>query len=532
MKTVICAVNSAYIHKSLALLKLSAYLENVTALEFTVNQPRDFVYNSLLAEKADVYCFSSYIWNITYIEQIAERLKKALGAVIIFGGPEAGGNAKEYSIGHPYIDYVIKGEGEISLSHLLEKIEKGENPTMHGIYRNGEGEGTSPSSKDIPMPYKDSDLSDERGRLIYYETSRGCFNKCAYCVSGDEDCLLYDEEKVKKEISHMAEFDIPLIKLVDRSFNAYGKRSERILEFLAKETKNTTFHLEVAPDLFTEKMLEIIKNAPKGKFQFEAGIQSLNEETLNAIGRICNNEKAFINLEKIISFKNSNVHLDLLAGLPKENMESFVSGFNKTYSLHPYHLDIGFLKVLKGTKAEKYAKDFGIEYESSPPYEVIRTECLSPFDLLRIKKVHNALDRIYNSKAFINTAAYLERRFETPFIMYEFLGDLVISGMSQSSLFTALLKAFPDSYVPLIYDFLASGEKKAPEGFKVIEVPKFSEKCISFISENIEKYYPHLKDVHPSYAFKKLKFYAFSEGVFMSDRESGKSFDITEKIKL
>ncbi len=532
MKTVLCAVNSAYIHKSLALLKLSAYIKEAVSLEFTVNQPKDFVYNALLQENADVYCFSSYIWNITYIEQIALRLKKALGATIVFGGPEAGGNAKEYSKSHPYVDYVIKGEGEVALSHLLSCIEEGKEPSMDGIYHSGEGKGISPICPDIPMPYNDKDLEDASSRLIYYETSRGCFNKCAYCISAEEKCFLYDEEKVKREISHMSEFKVPLIKLVDRSFNAYGKRSERMFLFLKDETGDTSFHLEVAPDLFTEVMLGIIKDAKVGKFQFEAGIQSLNEKTLKAIDRICDNEKAFCNLEKIISFGNSHVHVDLLAGLPEENIESFMAGFNKTYKLCPYHLDVGFLKVLNGTKIQKEAEKYGIEYDDFPPYEVIKTKDMSSFDLLRIKKAHEALDRIYNSKAFINTVKFLEKNFETPFIMYETLGNLIEPQMSQSSLFTKLLEAFPDAEKHLVLDFMTTGEKKPPKGFLIKEIPDFSKKCIEFLSEYSKDYFPHFKDVHPASSFKMLKFYAFSCGVFVSERGKNEVYEITDKIKI
>ncbi len=532
MKTVICAVNAAYIHKSLAVSKLASYIKDAESFEFTINQPRDFVYGCLLSEKAEVYCFSSYIWNISYIEQIAQRLKKALGATIIFGGPEAGGNAREYSKTHPYVDYVIKGEGEATLSHLLECIENGKEPSMDGIYKKGKGKGVSPAISDIPMPYKDAELKEATERLIYYETSRGCFNKCAYCISAKEKCFLYDEEKVKREISHMATFNVPLIKLIDRSFNANGKRSERMFSFLAGETKDTSFHLEVAPDLFTEEMLEIIKKAPKGKFQFEAGIQSLNEDTLKAIDRICDNKKAFRNLEKLISFGNSHVHLDLLAGLPEENLESFIEGFNKTYKLHPYHLDIGFLKVLKGTKIEKEAGKFKIEYDNFPPYEVIKTNDITAIELSRIKKVHEALDRIYNSKAFINTVAYLETKFETPFSMYETLGNMITPQMSQSSFFTRLMQEFPHGEKHLILDFMVSGEKKPPKGFDVLQIPDFSKKCIGFIGEYVKEYFPHLKDMHPAQALKKLKFYAFLCGVFVSERESNKAFEITDKIKI
>ncbi|MDO5477587.1 MAG: radical SAM protein, partial [Clostridia bacterium] len=440
MKTVLCAVNSAYVHKNLAVLKLSKYLgDKARVREFNINSPRDFIYNELLKEKADIYCFSTYIWNIECIKAVAERLKKATGALIILGGPEAGGDAEGLIKNCPYIDYVIKGEGELALEHLLSVIEKDEKPAFPGIYDKVGGSGIAPVLKDLPFCYNERDITENPGKIFYYETSRGCFNKCAYCISGREDVCLYDEEKVKAELLHMTSFNLPLIKLVDRSFNAYGKRSERMLRFLAEETGETCFHLEVAPDLFTEEMLEIIKSAKKGKFQFEAGIQSLNNETLSAIGRISDNEKAFSNLKKIISFGNVNVHTDIIAGLPKENFESFKNTFDMVYSLKAKRMEVGFLKVLKGTTMEELCEKYGIEYESMPPYEVIKTDCLTPFEIAEIKKAHLALDRIYNSGKFSYTVDYIEKTEKSPFELYHSLGSIISEGMSLNKIFKALL---------------------------------------------------------------------------------------------
>ena len=531
MKTVLCAVNSAYIHKNLAVMKLSAYLKGrVSVAEFNVNTPRDSVYNELLKENADIYCFSTYIWNIEYIKAIAERLKKATNAIIILGGPEAGGDAGGFVKKNPYCDYVIKGEGELALENLLKAIEKGETPDFPGVYHKNGGCGTAPVLKEFIPYYTDENIKENFGKILYYETSRGCFNKCAYCISGKEDVCLYDEDKVKEDIRHMASFGLPLIKLVDRSFNAYGKRSERMLRFLSEETGETSFHLEVAPDLFSEEMLDIIKSAKKGKFQFEAGIQSLNNETLSAIGRISDNEKAFSNLKKIISFGNVNVHTDIIAGLPKENFESFKNTFDKVYSLKAKRMDVGFLKVLKGTHMEDICENYGIEYESVPPYEVIKTECLSPFEIAEIKKAHHALDRIYNSGKFSYTVDYIEKTEKSPFELYHSLGSIISEGMSLNKIFKALLEKFPDAKVSLIKDFMLSGEKSVPSGFDNIMIDKFSEKCISFIAEHCKEYFPEMASLHPGAAYKKLKFYAFSEGIFMSDREGQKVFDITGEM--
>lgn len=531
MKTVLCAVNSAYIHKNLAVMKLSAYLKDrVSVAEFNVNTPRDSVYNELLKENADVYCFSTYIWNIEYIKAIAERLKKATNAIIILGGPEAGGDAEGFVKKNPYCDYVIKGEGEVALENLLKAIENGENADFPGVYHKNGGCGTAPVLKEFIPYYTDENIKENFGKILYYETSRGCFNRCAYCILGKEDVCLYDEEKVKEDIRHMASFGLPLIKLVDRSFNAYGKRSERMLRFLSEETGETSFHLEVAPDLFSEEMLDIIKSAKKGKFQFEAGIQSLNKETLSAIGRISDNEKAFSNLKKIISFGNVNVHTDIIAGLPKENFESFKNTFDRVYSLKAKRMDVGFLKVLKGTTMEELCEKYGVEYESIPPYEVIKTECLSPFEIAEIKKAHHALDRIYNSGAFVNTVSFIEEKFSSPFMMYLELGGIIKEGMSLSKVFSKILEKFPDAKVSLIKDFMLSGEKSVPLGFDNIMIEKFSEKCISFLAEKCGDYFSEYSLLHPGAAFKKLKFYAFAEGIFVSDREGQKVFDITGEM--
>ncbi len=528
MKVILCAINSSYVHKNLAILKMEKYFDFPVVLkEYTINQTLNSIYSDLILEKADVYCFSSYIWNIELLIKLSEMIKKALGAIVVFGGPEAGGDPIEYSK-NAYIDYVIKGEGERSLSLLLNNINDKKEGEIEGVYKDGVGQGVAEREVNVPMPYEEKDLKNSENRIIYYEASRGCFNKCSYCVSSNEDCLLYDIEKVKKEIKFLCDNGIKDLKFVDRSFNGYKGRSEELFRFLSEETGETSFHCEIAPDLLSEKMLEIIKNAPSGKFRFEAGIQSTNENTLRAVKRKCDNKKAFENIKKLISFKNCSVHTDIIAGLPLEDKESFKKSFDEVYSLLADQMELGFLKVLKGTDIKKDAEKYGIVYQSFAPYEVIKTECLSVLDLIDIKKAKLALTRLYNSKKFTYTVKKLENEASSFYDMYEEIGECLNEAMSLNKVFSVLLKKYPHLHKELIMDFMLTGEKSTPEGISEKEIPHFSEKCISYLSENCEKYFPELKGMHPAKCFKHLKFRSFEEGVFVSGRDIKRVYHLTD----
>lgn len=530
MKTVLCAVASSFVHKNLAVQKLGKFLgDAVTIREFTVNQPLNTVYAALLSEKADVYAFSCYIWNVEFEKKLAEMLKAALSATIVFGGPEAGAEPEEFLRKTPFCDFVIRGEGEAALSHLLSCLSEGETPSMAGIYGKHGGFGLSPRVQRLPRPYDEEDLADAPHRLIYYEASRGCYNGCAYCVSSLEAEACYDEETVKEDIRFFVRHGVPLVKFVDRSFNACRERAERLFSFLASETGDTRFHLEVAPDLFTESMLQTIENAPSGKFQFEAGLQSLNEETLKAIGRRHDNEKALACLRRLSVMPACELHVDLIAALPLEDKESFERSFNGVYALGACQMDVGVLKVLPGTPMRRLSARYGLVYESFAPYEVIKTDKLSAFELQDIRSAAHALERLYNSGLFSHTLSRLSTTFESAYRMYETLGAFLPPAISLSEVFSRLLSHFPAAKDALVRDFLLSGEKKPPENFNMCLLPHFPERCMAFIARYIGRYFPELSALHPGQAYKQLKFFAFDTGIYMAKRSGSVVYNIEKE---
>lgn len=518
MKTVLCALNSAYVHKSLAALKLEKAMKGrLEVAEYNINMPLDTVYDDLLRREAEIYAFSSYIWNVEYEVKLAERLKKALGATVIFGGPEAGAEPEAFLSEHPFCDYVIKGEGERSLSLLLSAIGEARTPSAPGIYYRGGGFGVSEHEENTPMPYDDNDLCGSENRLVYYEASRGCYNGCAYCVSSAEAPVNYDLDKVKREIRYLCEKGVTLIKFVDRSFNACAARSEELFRFLSEETGNTRFHCEIAPDRFSETMLTTIEKAPPGKFQFEAGIQSVSEQTLSAVSRRCDLTVSFRNLRRLSDCPSVELHTDLIAGLPLEDKKSFEESFDKTYALGAKQMDVGFLKVLRGTPMREIADACGIVYESYPPYEVIRTPEITARELSDIRRAAHALSRLHNSGVFRHTVAFLEPRFSSPYRMYETLGGILTPGESLRQTFSSLLDYCPEAKDALIRDFLLTDEKKPPASFGILSDDTFSRRCIAYLSQHGELF-PEYAALHPGEAYKKLKFFAFDTGTYVAGR--------------
>ncbi|MDP4133376.1 MAG: DUF4080 domain-containing protein, partial [Bacillota bacterium] len=460
-------------------------------------------------------------------------LKKALpDALILLGGPEAGMEPSAMLERYGFIDYVISGAGEEPLKNLLDSLENNKEPYAEGIWsRNECFGGYAMAPIDSPMPYSLDDITNCKNKILYYEASRGFYNKCAYCLSSVDKCMYYDIEKVKKELLFMSEHGAKLIKLIDRSFNADKKRAKELFAFLSKNTQDTKFHFEIAPDIFDEEMFSVLSSVPKGKFQFEAGIQSLNIKTLEAINRKTDIDKALDNIRKIKSLGNIEIHVDIIAGLPYEDLESFIKTFNGVYDLKADMLSLGFLKLLKGTEIRKRAEEFEIVYNSFPPYEVIRTSCISPFELSLLKGVEEALERLYNSGAFKNTIAKLEKKYPSPFDLYKDLSKAFSPGEPRSSIYSKLLcKYGKELKESLILDFMASGEKKPPQGFEPIISDDFRNRCFEFIEKYTDEIFPEYKELPYKELHKKLTFYAFDCGTYVADKAGGVSLNITERF--
>ncbi len=449
MKFLLAAVNAKYIHSNLAVYCLKAYAASkgydVDITEYTINQQQGEVLRDLHGQNPDVVAFSCYIWNIEYIKTIIKDYKKLHPQCEIWlGGPEVSYRAEKILAELPEVRGVLVGEGEETFARLVElykKTEYGKGTgaekkafgesiwnNVHGIvFRedNGEISCTEPAKpldfSRLPFPYGDENLSFFNNRIIYYESSRGCPFSCAYCLSAiDRRVRFRDMDLVKQELKFFLEKRVPQVKFIDRTFNINAERTAELLRFI-KDSDNgiTNFHFEVAAELLTKEQIELFKSLRPGLVQLEIGVQSTNKETLAKINR----KTELVTLKKIVEAvrkkNNVHIHLDLIAGLPKENLESFKNSFNEVYSMNPHQLQLGFLKVLSGAPMEQMAEENEIIYQSAPPYEVLSTKWLSYDDIILLKKVEELVEVYYNSGQFVYSMMYLRQFAKTPFELLE-----------------------------------------------------------------------------------------------------------------
>lgn len=439
MNIVLAAINAKYIHSNLAVYSLRAYAkeyyDQITIAEYTINQQTDEILRDLYRRKPDILCFSCYIWNITYIEMLLYDLKKILPDTRIWlGGPEVSYDAEQVLKRWPEAELVMKGEGEATFAELLACEAGGTEISgrvsqVAGItYCDSSGELIDTGWRqvldlsDVPFVYEQ--LEEFEHKIIYYESSRGCPFSCSYCLSSIDKRLRFrDIGLVKRELGHFIDSRVRQVKFVDRTFNCNHKHSMAIWSFI-KEHDNgiTNFHFEIAADLLTEEEIALIRTMRPGLIQLEIGVQSTNTRTIDEIHRTMKFEQVAEVVREIEAGNNVHQHLDLIAGLPYEDYDSFGRSFNQVYGLRPEQLQLGFLKVLKGSDMERQQTDYGLVHKTSPPYEVLATKWLSYAEVLRLKEVEEMVEVYYNSGQFAKTIAYLERCFASPFAMYESLG--------------------------------------------------------------------------------------------------------------
>lgn len=451
MKVAVCCLNSKYIHASLAPWCLYSSAKNkyphikYRVIESTINNENAVIINKILEEDYKVISFSCYIWNIEKTLQICEELKNNTTATIILGGPEVSYRAKDVLKSYPFIDYVLSGEGEETYPELINAILC--NSSVEGIdglsFRK-ENEIVSNPEKEYTLtpvtPYCDEYFKNLQNRISYIEASRGCPYRCAFCLSGRCSQLRhFDIERVKDDIIKLSNSGSRTIKFVDRTFNANSKKANEILTFILENYKknipeNVCFHFEIAGDILKEDTLSILKSAPVGLFQLEIGMQSFNEKTLNAINRKTNIPKLIDNIKRLISFNNMHIHIDLIAGLPYEDFESFKRSFNIGYSLGANMLQMGFLKLLYGAQMREEPQSFPCEYKKEAPYEVTSTPWLTNEEIKKLHNTEDALERMYNSGRFLYTLDYLiNEEGYSPFdLFYEFGNSTKVEKISLS----------------------------------------------------------------------------------------------------
>ena len=437
MKILLVACNAKYIHSNLAVYDLQAYAsdyaDHIVLKEYTINQQKDDIMRDIYLEHPDVVCVSCYIWNLSFVKELMADLIKILpGADFWAGGPEVSYDAEKFLTENSEFKGVMVGEGEETFKELAGYyVEK--NPQnlkdMTGIcYRDGDriihnGWRQIMDLSSIPFIYKD--LSEFKNRIIYYESSRGCPFSCSYCLSSiDKKLRFRDIETVKKELQFFIDNKVPQVKFVDRTFNCKHDHAMAIWKYINEHDKGVTnFHFEISADLLREEELQEMSTMRPGLIQLEIGVQSTNPDTIKAIHRTMDFEKLKEIVDRIHSFGNIHQHLDLIAGLPYEDYDSFRHSFNDVYALKPQQLQLGFLKVLKGSHMMEMCREYGIVYKTQEPYEVLSTKWLDYDHVLKLKTVENMVEVYYNSGQFQNTLEYLENFFPDAFSIYERLGS-------------------------------------------------------------------------------------------------------------
>lgn len=430
MKVIISCLNSKYVHASLSPWCLLAGIREFSektfdahVMESTINGDIEAFADKIINEKPDVVAFSCYIWNITKTLEICRIIKNKYGCRIVLGGPEVAYRPEDILEKYEFTDFVLSGEGEWAFPDFLNNLN-GDLSVVSGLsYRNGNEIISIPEkeyTESPPSPFCDEFFKNLNGRITYIETARGCPYRCAFCLSGRCSPLrFFDIDGVKKEIIKLSGSGTQTVKFVDRTFNANAERANEILFFIKENygkeiPDNVCFHFEIAGDILKESTLEILSSMPRGAVQLEIGMQSFNEETLKIINRKTNTKKLVENIGKLISFNNMHIHIDLIAGLTGENLESFIESFNTAYSLKAHMLQMGFLKLLYGADMRENTGKYPCTFNDEPPYEVISTPWLSSDEIRMLKNCEDALDRLYNSGRFLFTLDYLTEEAEIP----------------------------------------------------------------------------------------------------------------------
>ena len=494
MKIFLTAINAKYIHSNLGIYSLKAYGEKMLAeqgfkreqiqielAEYTINHQLEQILKDLYCRKPDVIGFSCYIWNISYIKCLLADIKKVLPEVKIWlGGPEVSYCGEEILREQPVVDLVMKGEGEETFAQLLQVLveKEGSGASFSGYLEEIKQKGIpglvfldSQGNKDgaawgtfaggdrqagwpvydtgirppmdmnrIPFPYGFLEMEQLEHRIIYYESSRGCPFSCAYCLSSiDKSVRFRSLERVKEELSFFLNARVPQVKFVDRTFNAKKSHAMAIWKHILEHDNGVTnFHFEITADLLDEEELELISRMRPGLIQLEIGVQSTNTETIRAIRRKMDLKRLRYVVERINAGKNVHQHLDLIAGLPFEDYESFGRSFNEVYSMEPEQFQLGFLKVLKGSYMHDMVEEYGLKYRGKAPYEVLSTKWLPYSDVLRLKGVEDMVEVYYNSRQFLRTLKLFEQEFESAFAMYEYMAQYYdeqhLTGLNHSRL--------------------------------------------------------------------------------------------------
>lgn len=528
-KIVLTAINSQYVHLNVAVRYLKKYVEKNSDIkldiyETNINNQLMNIIKDLFEKQPDMIIFSTYIWNKEYVFSITKELKKILPDVkIALGGPEVSYEWDKIMAENQEIDYIFTGEGE---KVLLNFFTKDISEVKGVVYREGDNlkyNGIEPLIENldiIPFPYDDEELQD-RTKIFYYESSRGCPFNCSYCMSSiDKSVRYFSVDRTKEDLKRFIDSPIKLLKFVDRTFNLSKEKYMAIWRFLLENYREgITFHFEINANIFDDETLDFLETVPKGYFQFEIGVQTIDAQAMKSIGRINKLEKLEYNIRRIS--RNIHLHLDLIAGLPYETYDKFRESFDYVHRLKPEMIQLGFLKLLKGTKMYDEREKYGYKYFSKPPYEVFSNEFISFAEMVKLKNLEKVLDFYYNSEKFPESVQWIiENHYESAFSFYEDVADyfdkrgyLKVSH-KESTLFTLLYEFYLDKGLKereifveyLKYDYLMLGKTGFyPEWFK-------SEKDGELYDELIrERNYKSIREGHKNSELERFSYNIFTK---------------------
>jgi len=432
MKVLLVGVNSRFTHSNLAIRYLKAFTRDLNyeslIREFSINDRVERIVEEIIAEKADIVVLSCYIWNKYYVKQISDLIKLIDNNIkLLYGGPEVSFDSGNY-LKDSLADYLIEGEGEETFREFIQcMIGNISLKDVKGLYHKENGEiffGGKRKLMDINalvFPYTEDDNLDNK--IIYFESSRGCPFDCKYCLSSTiRGVRFMNLERVKKDLKFLIDKRVRLIKFVDRTFNCNDEFAMGIWGYLMSLDTETTFHFEISADILNDKQLKLLEKAPMGRFQFEVGVQTTNNEVLKNINRFVVFEDIKKQVLALNKYGNIKQHLDLIAGLPGENFQSFKKSFNDLYTIEPDEIQLGFLKILKGAPMKDEVEQWGIVHSNYTPYEVLKTKDISYDEIILLKRVEEMVDKYYNSQKFKAILKYFTPKFETVFDFYLSLG--------------------------------------------------------------------------------------------------------------
>ena len=487
MKFLLAAINAKYIHSNPGVYSLRAFAQtkvpgaDIEIGEYTINHQMDLILQDIYRRKPDFIGFSCYIWNISYIMEIVRDVKKVLPEVEIWlGGPEVSYDAKKILEREPDVRGVMRGEGELTFTELVRAYLKREElcaasldlDHIPGItYRAESGEVVERGPQRLlsldEIPFYYDDMAGFENRIVYYESSRGCPFSCSYCLSSiDKTVRFRSLDLVLPELQFFLDHKVPQVKFVDRTFNCKRDHTLGIWRYLVEHDNGiTNFHFEVSADIFDEEELELIGKMRPGLIQLEIGVQSTNPDTIKEIHRHMDLVKLKQAVDRVYDYRNTHQHLDLIAGLPYENYESFMRSFDDVYRMRPDQLQMGFLKVLKGSYMEEQVAAYDLKYRGIPPYEVLSTKWLPYSDVIRLKGVEDMVEVYYNSGQFPATMKLLEKKFARPSEIFTSLAEYYekngLTGISHSRL----------ARYEILYRFLEEKEVKVEQSTPAAEEP-------------------------------------------------------------